>query len=121
MPKRRSEFYKSIGHGDKLDFYKHIENGSLRIAIPPKGKAFIENAGQRIPVLPHPDLFSYVTPENDSDPDPAKNTSTWEEGTQHHYTLAEIHFPEDQKRKDFQDKLKQIKRSCPICKDLMDE
>jgi len=119
MGRNRADFYGVAGHGDKLDFDKHIDNGSLRIAIPPKGRAYIEHNGDRIPVLPHPDLFSYVTPENDSDPDPEKNTKDWKEGEWHHYERARDSFPKEQMRKDFKDKLGQIKRSCPVCSAIM--
>jgi hypothetical protein len=109
MGRSNSAFHGVAGHGDNLDFDKHVSNGSLRIAIPPKGNAYIESKGQRIPVLPHPDLFSYVTPENSEAKD-------WEEGSSRHYDLARSSFTSTQKRKDFKDKLGQIKRSCPVCK-----
>jgi len=112
MGRNRADFYGVAGHGDKLDFDKHIDNGSLRIAIPPKGQAYIEHNGDRIPVLPHPDLFSYVTPENPEAKD-------WEEGNWRHYEIAKSEFPKDQMRKDFKDKLGQIKRSCPVCSAIM--
>jgi len=111
MGRTNKEFHGVAGHGDKLDFDKHLGNGSLRVAIPPKGAAYIEHRGQRIPVLPHPDLYSFVTPENTE----AKN---WQEGSSRHYQLARAAFKETQKRKDFREKLGQIKRSCPVCSAL---
>jgi hypothetical protein len=121
MGRSRAEFYGVAGHGDNLDFDKHIANGSLRLAVPPKGQAYIEHNGDRIPVLPHPDLFSYVSRENDSDPEPKNNTKHWEDGDWRHYEIAKSSFSRTQKRKDFQDKLGQIKRSCPVCSSIMND
>ena len=98
MGRNNKDFYGVPGHGDKLDFNKHVDNGSLRIAIAPPGKAYFEHLGDRIAVFPSPDHFSWVTPEN-------PGTEDWQEGTWRHYELARLQFPTIQKHPDLQDKL----------------
>ena len=98
------------GHGSNLDFDAHIANGSLRIAKTPVGHAYRMVKGKRVDIKDSPDIYSWVTPENDAE--------SWPEGTKEHYDRAREVFPEAQNRKDFQDKLGQIKRSCPICREM---
>jgi len=112
MTRNNADFRRTEGHGDSLDFYKHIENGSLRIAIAPPGNAYFEHLGDRIAVFPSPDHFSWVTPEN-------PGTENWKEGKPRHYEIARAVFDKEQKKPEFQEKLGQIKRSCPICSEMM--
>lgn len=106
---------KQFLHGKHLDFDTHIANGSLRIAKTPPGHAYIEHEDGTKEFLPDdPKRFSYVTPQNPGSKD-------WEDGTSKHYNTARKSFDVVQLESDFEDKLNQIKLSCPECSALIKE
>lgn len=108
-----------MGHGDRPNYDIHLANGSFRIAKTPSGRAFIVNSqGEREGLPDDPQRYSVVSKENDKD---RKNsTKDWETGTPEHYKDARKHWNTMLNDPSFRaDKLKQIQRSCPICRKMM--
>jgi hypothetical protein len=98
------------GHGDHLDLAAHIANGSVRIVKTPSGGAKDERGN----VLPDdPRTYSIITPENHP------HWEDWHDEP-HPDSAAEFRYNWDewQNSPDAQDKMGQIKRSCPLCSRL---